>query len=103
MTSRERFHACMNYQPVDQVPNHEVGPWVQMKERWRAIGTARPGLECGVNSDDIFINEDMSMQNAPLLGPDTYRPFILPHMKRLVPNFRSAGRAVGFRRYGRQR
>lgn len=259
MTSRERFHACMNYQPVDQVPNHEVGTWVQTKERWRAEGlavdefhwdwftgeaqwgmdpreyidvrfdmvpayeekvlsrdgeteviqrangvvsralvtgavggmrasmdeylrfpvetpadfaalkhrfrpsspsrypaywdqfqwsaweqrehvlvlgkncstlgfywrardwmgtenlsyawydqpelmhemmefvadftieTARPVLERGVKPDYIFINEDMSMKNGPLLSPDMYRTFILPHMKRLVAYFRSAG------------
>ena len=44
MTPRERFHACMNYQPVDRVPNHEVGVWVQTKHRWR---------EEGLNSDDL--------------------------------------------------
>ncbi len=38
MTPRERFHACMNYQPVDRVPNHEVGVWAQTKQRWRAEG-----------------------------------------------------------------
>lgn len=259
MTSRERFHACMNYQPVDHVPNHEVGVWVQTKERWRAEGlavddfhwdwftgeahwgmdprefidvrfdmvppyeekvlsregeteviqrpngvvsralvtgavggmrasmdeylrfpvetpadfaelkkrfrpsspsrypaywdqfqsaawqqrghvlvlgkncstlgfywrardwmgtenlsyawydqpelmhemmefvadftieTARPVLERGVKPDYIFLNEDMSMKNGPLLSPETYRTFILPHMKRLVAFFKSAG------------
>ena len=38
MTPLERFHACMNYQPVDRVPNHEVGVWVQTKQRWRDEG-----------------------------------------------------------------
>ena len=28
----------MNYSPVDRVPNHEVGVWVQTKQRWRAEG-----------------------------------------------------------------
>ncbi len=40
MTPRERFHACMNYEPVDRVPNHEVGVWVQTKQRWRDEGFA---------------------------------------------------------------
>jgi uroporphyrinogen decarboxylase len=55
------------------------------------IETARPVLERGVKPDYIFINEDMSMKNGPLLSPDMYRTFILPHMKRLVAYFRSAG------------
>lgn len=44
MTPRERFHACMNYQPVDRVPNHEVGVWVQTKQRWRQEGLATDDL-----------------------------------------------------------
>ncbi len=44
MTPLERFHACMNYQPVDRVPNHEVGVWVQTKQRWR---------EEGLKTDDL--------------------------------------------------
>jgi hypothetical protein len=40
----------------------------------------------------VFINEDLSMKNGPLLSPDTYRTFILPHLKRLVARFfKSAG------------
>jgi hypothetical protein len=55
------------------------------------IETARPLLERGVQPDYVFINEDMSMKNGPLLSPATYREFILPHMKRLVAFFKSAG------------
>ncbi len=259
MTTRERFHACMNYQPVDRVPNHEVGVWVQTKHRWRdeglavddlhwdwftgeqrwdmdpreyidarfdmvppyeekvlsrdgdteiiqrsngviskalitgsaggmrasmdeylkfpvetpadfqalkkrfrssspsrypaywrefalpgwqrhdhvlvlgkncstlgfywrarewmgtenlsyawydepammhemmefiadfTIETAKPLLEAGIRPDYIFLNEDMSMKNGPLLSPDTYRTYIFPHMKRLVAFFKSHG------------
>ncbi len=40
MTPLERFHACMNYRPADRVPNHEVGVWVQTKQRWREEGLA---------------------------------------------------------------
>ena len=44
MTPLERFHACMNYQPVDRVPNHEVGVWVQTKQRWCEEGLATDDL-----------------------------------------------------------
>lgn len=55
------------------------------------IETARPLLERGVTPDYVFLNEDMSMKNGPLLSPETYRTFILPHMRRLVAFFKSAG------------
>jgi hypothetical protein len=55
------------------------------------IETSRPILEAGVKPDYVFINEDMSMKNGPLLSPATYRTFILPHMKRLVAYYKSAG------------
>jgi hypothetical protein len=52
MTPRDRFHACMNYQPVDRVPNHEVGVWVQTKQRWREEGLATDDLHW-----DWFVGE----------------------------------------------
>jgi uroporphyrinogen decarboxylase len=55
------------------------------------IETARPLLAGGVRPDYVFLNEDMSMKNGPLLSPDTYRTFILPRMKRLVAFFKQAG------------
>jgi uroporphyrinogen decarboxylase len=55
------------------------------------IETARPVLEAGVRPDYVFLNEDMSMRNGPLLSPETYRTFILPHLRRLVAWFKSAG------------
>lgn len=55
------------------------------------IETARPLLEAGVRPDYVFLNEDMSMKNGPLLSPDTYRTFIFPHMKRLVAFFKANG------------
>jgi uroporphyrinogen decarboxylase len=55
------------------------------------IETARPLLERGVKPDYVFINEDMSMKSGPLLSPETYRTFILPHLKRLVAFLRAAG------------
>lgn len=44
-----------------------------------------------VTPDYVFINEDMSMKNGPLLSPDTYRTFIYPHMRRLVDFFKDQG------------
>jgi uroporphyrinogen decarboxylase len=38
MTPRERFLAVMEYQPVDRVPNHEVGVWTQTADRWQEEG-----------------------------------------------------------------
>jgi uroporphyrinogen-III decarboxylase len=48
-------------------------------------------LEAGMMPDYVFLNEDLSMKNGPLLSPDTYRRFILPEMKRLVAFFKGAG------------
>ena len=41
MTERDRFLACMEYKPVDRVPNHEVGVWEQTKDRWETEGMVR--------------------------------------------------------------
>jgi len=54
------------------------------------IETSRPVLE-EVQVDYFCLNEDLAMKNGPLLSPDTYRTFILPHLKRLVAFFRSHG------------
>lgn len=54
------------------------------------IETSRPVLE-KIEVDFFVLNEDMSMKGGPLLGPELYRTFILPHLKRLVAFFRSHG------------
>jgi uroporphyrinogen decarboxylase len=38
MTDLERFLAVMEYQPVDRVPNWELGVWPQTRERWEQEG-----------------------------------------------------------------
>jgi len=38
MTNLERFIACMEYQPADRRPNHEVGVWTQTLLRWQQEG-----------------------------------------------------------------
>ena len=35
MTELDRFIACMEYQPSDRRPNHELGAWAQTVQRWR--------------------------------------------------------------------
>jgi len=41
--------------------------------------------------DYVFINEDMSMKNGPLISPAKYKEFIYPHMKRLVEFYKQNG------------
>lgn len=54
------------------------------------IETSRPVLE-KIRVDCFVLNEDMAMKSGPLLGPDLFRTFIFPHLKRLVDFFRSHG------------
>ena len=54
------------------------------------IETAKPILD-ETSVEYVFMNEDMAMKHAPLLSPDTYETFILPHMKRLVDYLKSHG------------
>ena len=35
-TDLERFRACMDYEPGDRRPNHELGAWGQTRARWQA-------------------------------------------------------------------
>jgi uroporphyrinogen decarboxylase len=56
------------------------------------IETSRPVLE-RIQVDCFVLNEDMAMKGGPLLGPETFRTFIFPHLKRLVEFFRSHGTA----------
>ncbi len=53
MTGRERFLALMEYQPVDRVPNHEVGVWGQTIDRW-----AEEGLDIHQLHWDWFTGEE---------------------------------------------
>ncbi|MCE5325393.1 MAG: hypothetical protein LLG01_03160 [Planctomycetaceae bacterium] len=54
------------------------------------IETSRPVLE-KISVDYFTLNEDLSMKSGPLLGPDTFRTFIFPHLKRMVEFFKSHG------------
>jgi uroporphyrinogen decarboxylase len=52
------------------------------------IEAVRPFLE-QTSVDYIFLNEDLSMKNGPLLSPKTYRKFIFPRLKRVVEFYKS--------------
>jgi hypothetical protein len=41
MNPLERFLAVMQYQPVDRVPNWELGAWPQTRERWESEGLSK--------------------------------------------------------------
>ncbi len=38
MNSRERFLACMRFEPMDRAPNYEMGYWAGVLERWYSEG-----------------------------------------------------------------
>lgn len=54
------------------------------------IETSRPVLE-KINVEYFVLNEDMAMKGGPLLGPETFRTFIFPHLKRMISFFKSRG------------
>jgi hypothetical protein len=54
------------------------------------IATSRPVLE-RIKVEYFVLNEDMSGKGGPLLGPETYREFIAPHLTRMVEFFRAHG------------
>ncbi|MBL4701039.1 MAG: hypothetical protein JKX85_07260, partial [Phycisphaeraceae bacterium] len=56
------------------------------------IESSRPILEDpNVDIDYICLAEDLAMKTGPLLSPDTYRDFILPHLRRVIDFYRSNG------------
>lgn len=63
-----------------------------MMEFWGdfLIEASRPIL-AETSVDYICLSEDMSMKTGPLLGPDTYKTFIFPHLKRVIEFFKSNG------------
>jgi hypothetical protein len=54
------------------------------------IEVSRQAVE-EVDFDYVMIAEDFAMKSGPPLGPDTYREFIFPHMRRLVDFLKSHG------------
>ena len=54
------------------------------------IEVSRPVL-AETDVDYVMLSEDMSMKGGPLVGPETYKKFIYPHLRRLVDFFKSNG------------
>jgi uroporphyrinogen decarboxylase len=54
------------------------------------IEVCRPLLN-SADFDYITLNEDLCYKTGPLLSPETYRTFILPHMKRVAEFLKSNG------------
>ena len=54
------------------------------------IETSRPVVE-KIHVEYFTLNEDFAMKSGPLLGPDLFREFIFPHLKRMVSFFKAHG------------
>ena len=54
------------------------------------IETSRPVLE-KIQVEYFVLNEDFAMKSGPLIGPNIFREFIFPHLKRMVEFFRAHG------------
>lgn len=63
MTDRERFLACMTYQPVDRVPFWSWGGWEETIERWKNEGY-------DPNTYDIHIGSDRRIWWGGWFYPD---------------------------------
>jgi hypothetical protein len=69
MTPRENFVRCMHFQPVDRVPNFELGYWGQTLERWIAEGMPRAAAEGGGFYGHAFFGLDERPFLPVNLGP----------------------------------
>jgi len=47
MTMRERFVGCLSFEPIDRVPNHELGIWGQTHDRWLTEGMPQSAIREG--------------------------------------------------------
>ncbi len=54
------------------------------------IETSRPVLE-KIQVEYFVLNEDFAMKSGPLIGPNIFREFIFPHLKRMIEFFRAHG------------
>lgn len=77
MTNRDRFIRTMEYQPVDRVPNHEVGVWQQTIDRWSQEGVHPYSLHW-----DWFTGEEYFNMDAREFIPVQYS--MMPPFDRIV-------------------
>ena len=64
MNQRERFHAVMNYAPVDRIPVLYFGSWPETKGRWRQEGFAGPMRDAS-NAGPQFPDMDTEWETSP--------------------------------------
>ena len=65
MTSRERFHALMNFQPVDRLPVLEWASWWDLTiRRWQS-----EGLPCDLDRQGIFRDFGMDVHYQDWVHP----------------------------------
>jgi hypothetical protein len=107
MTGRERFFAVMEYQPVDHVPDHEVGVWEQTKDRWEQEGLNIHDLTwdwfTGCEHFDLDAREYIPV-NFGMLPPyevetleETERYIITRHANGITTRALKAGESRGMR------
>jgi uroporphyrinogen decarboxylase len=58
MTERERFIKTMTFQPVDRVPNHELGYWPQAYDRWLTEGLPPDAFKMNWFEGEDFLHLD---------------------------------------------
>jgi uroporphyrinogen decarboxylase len=54
LTVRESFLRCMNFEPVDRVPNWELGYWGQTVDRWLEEGMPADAVGGGLHGHAFF-------------------------------------------------
>lgn len=66
MNSRERWLACMRFQPVDHVPDEEFGYWDETIRDWHAQGL--PEYVTNNGRADVFFGFETKMGGPPFRG-----------------------------------
>lgn len=107
MTERERFLALMEYQPLDRVPNHEVGVWQQTIDRWEAEGLNRFSFSwdwfTGCDAFDMDAREYIPVNYGMLplyeeeIFEETERYVIFRHVNGIVTKALKDGTSHGMR------
>ena len=71
MNHLQRFIAVMDYQPVDRVPNWELGVWPQTRDRWEPEGLT-PGNFIGIG---LRVRPSLGMAPREFIR---FRPDMIP-------------------------
>ena len=71
ITERERFHACMEYEPVDHPPFWAWGAWPETLERWK-----REGFDPQTNNPEVITSPRNRMERLFFPNPPFERQVI---------------------------